>query len=220
MNCPTRVDPEALPNGWNQNPDIYATPRGSDTDSTANKLKQRSHRIDPQSHNVAEGKDPDEETGMGRDEHKSLGYSEVGVDRIVSSEGDGDNGANASGLGSGSVPNSRSALSRGRRGRPERKLKAPARGLWRVLCKYAKFVGPGWMVSVAYIDPGQSSLYLARPIGCSANISSNRQLCHRRGGRLLVSLPSPCHDPSVQYHSHIPPILVRQARLCHRAQPG
>lgn len=153
MNCPTRVDPEALPNGWNQNPDIYAAMRGSDTDSTANKLRQRSHRIDPQSHNVAEGKDPDEETGMGRQGRKNLEYSEVDVDRTVSSDNVGDTAGPDS--GSSSKPNSQTALSEGGKRRHGGGLKAPATGVWRVLCKYAKFVGPGWMVSVAYIDPGQ-----------------------------------------------------------------
>jgi metal iron transporter len=39
---------------------------------------------------------------------------------------------------------------------PNRKngLKAVALKVWGALAKYAKFVGPGIMISVAYIDPG------------------------------------------------------------------
>lgn len=47
--------------------------------------------------------------------------------------------------------------------------------LKKVLVKYSKFIGPGFMVSVAYIDPGN-------PLNCThemfTKLTAPRKLCH------------------------------------------
>lgn len=154
MNCPTRVDPEALPNGWNQNPDAFAAMRSSSINSTANKAKQRSHRIDPQSHMQAEGGDHDEERSAVPPKPDSMGYSEVAVDRVISS-------------GDGALHDTQTKTDSSSRDSPANNLESPSSGPRAVLAralgilrKFTKFVGPGWMVSVAYIDPGEMELLL------------------------------------------------------------
>lgn len=147
MNCPTRVDPEALPNGWNQNPDTYATKTNSDTNATANRLRLRDHRIDPGATSQADGISPNQELGVPPKKGVTIGYSETDVDCVheYDDDGDGYRANEAARLGSKLAREPRRAFSA---------IEDTAKGAWRVLRKYAKFVGPGWMISVAYIDPG------------------------------------------------------------------
>lgn len=153
MNCPTRVDPEALPNGWNQNPDTYATQTNSDTNATANRLRLRDHRIDPRAASQADGINPDQELGVPPKKEIAMGYSERDVDSAQDYDAgwDGNSRHNAKRPGQKVARQSRRAFNA---------VEETAKGAWRVLRKYAKFVGPGWMISVAYIDPGMCQILL------------------------------------------------------------
>ena len=150
MNCPSRVDPEALPNGWNQNPDLFAAQLNSDTNATSNRVRQRHHKIDP----TAQLETATIETTQAVEERDKETRSSDGGEgchgRVAETKEDNDSGVmmvNES---------DRFGISQ-----DQRRLKEPPRGAlvktWHALRKYIRFVGPGWMVSVAYIDPGRSS---------------------------------------------------------------
>jgi metal iron transporter len=146
MNCPSRVDP-LYEEGYNQNPDALnadATTR-ADMEHVANARLRSDHCIDtadappseiePSKHNVDEG---------GRN---AFGCEKLGNKRDVTVE------EKTGGPSSASPPSSGSGRTSG-----VGAWRGGARGLAQkglaVLRKYAKFVGPGFMVAVAYIDPG------------------------------------------------------------------
>lgn len=149
MNCPSRVDPEALPNGWNQNPDHFATQTASDTNATSNKATLRGHRIDT----AAQLDAIDTEIG------EQVAERDKAV-AVLGGGGGGDGAANARGEKEGAVDDSCTVIGDGDGSSPSRSGRAASRALFlpsqikKVLTKYIKFVGPGWMVSIAYIDPG------------------------------------------------------------------
>ncbi|OCK84083.1 natural resistance-associated macrophage protein [Lepidopterella palustris CBS 459.81] len=143
MNCPSRVD-HIETDGWNQNPpslNADATTR-ADMNHMANARLQRDHRIDPADPSRADLESPRQEiveenqntTQSGLGESKSV----IKVAKAQSTVSPGDGGNN------------------GRRG--SRNLKSTihdtAKKAIQVVAKYGKFVGPGFMVAVAYIDPG------------------------------------------------------------------
>ncbi|KAL9054382.1 MAG: hypothetical protein Q9162_004184 [Coniocarpon cinnabarinum] len=147
MNCPSRVDPEALPNGWNQNPDTFALQSNNEFSNRPNLVHLRDHRVpleqpekdalDSVGHNHEppepcshEGRDAfrREQRVLEHDEKASIAKSEID-DRQASVTAAGQTPEDVQ-------PNGRLART------------------WRVLCKFAKFIGPGFMVAVAYIDPG------------------------------------------------------------------
>lgn len=143
MNCPSRTEP-VCDDGWNQNPDALnadATTR-ADLSHMANARRQRDHCIDvidtladaegfPKSRPAAEETIIASEPVVQQSNVNGLKASpEVPVcdPRQLPSDATGHHrGTTATNL--------------------SRKLK-------RILLKYAKFVGPGFMVAVAYIDPG------------------------------------------------------------------
>ena len=147
MNCPVRTDP--LPGeGQNQNPPALAPQL-----TTNNSLNHRANQI----HNPvrAADSDPDPDGSHGVDEN------------VVSMDCERDNlqedAASAEKRkrmadGPGPLPDSADSRDVCR--------VHPRQGLWPVvwlqkvkeaLCRYAKFIGPGFMVSVAYIDPGEAA---------------------------------------------------------------
>lgn len=149
MNCPSRVD-HVDTDGWNQNPPALnadATTQ-ADLNHMANARLQRDHRIDPVDPSWA-NVDPGQEHTEGKENTAPLNTGNVkssakGSERFVatatlsasSSPGNGGN-------------NGRKVLRDWRNG-----LQGMARRTVQVLIKYGKFVGPGFMVAVAYIDPG------------------------------------------------------------------
>ena len=159
MNCPSRTD-AIIEDGMNQSPNAFApdiTTR-SDFGQIANARLQRDHRVG------VGGDATDAETvalqqlAKGPDKNGTSVFAAAG-------EGGGDGG----GLGRASdgamssernnsgdsmaSPNSQSS-----RSPPIKHLFHRARG---VLVKYGKFVGPGFMISVAYIDPGNYATAVA-----------------------------------------------------------
>lgn len=148
MNCPSRTDPE-VPDSYNQNPDALnadATTR-ADLDRIASARLQRDHRIDPGDGHTAEI-EPSEP-------HISEGDSTGKLKAILGQRNIGTR--NRKRLNSITGPNS-SSLG-GTVGRLDNNgclpVRTPFRKAVQILRKYAKFIGPGFMVAVAYIDPGK-----------------------------------------------------------------
>lgn len=147
MNCPSRVDEEALPNGWNQSPSPLALQTNNDMNGRANTRRQHDHRIqlsNPMDHIL-----PIDGEAVPRTKGKlhELGYSETAVDGVVSEEGDED--VSRAGTSEKEVEGKRRSGFAATAGGKLRQLK-------KRLVKFGGFVGPGFMISVAYIDPGMS----------------------------------------------------------------
>ncbi|KAF2642562.1 natural resistance-associated macrophage protein [Massarina eburnea CBS 473.64] len=146
MNCPSRVDPP-VDDGYNQNPNALnadATTR-ADLDHMANARLQRRHRIDPADGPASEI----ERGGPQNDDDKRIDVTALG--------GEGTTVVAVTGGKCPAGPGSGAGGTRGRLGGAKR-LRAAGKGASRkvlkVMRKYAKFIGPGFMVAVAYIDPG------------------------------------------------------------------
>ncbi|KAF2243587.1 natural resistance-associated macrophage protein [Trematosphaeria pertusa] len=147
MNCPSRVDP-VVTDGYNQNPNAFnadATTR-ADMDHMANARLRRDHRIDPANGSTSEI-EPSEQHNAGEEDN--------GI-KLTALHSQG-NIAIGNEKGPGAVAGAPSGTSRESAGRATN-WRTTGRGFsqqaLRVLRKYAKFIGPGFMVAVAYIDPG------------------------------------------------------------------
>ncbi|KAH7065425.1 transporter protein smf2 [Macrophomina phaseolina] len=138
MNCPSRADPE-IPPGWNQNPPALAADATTcnDLNHIANerqKRKSSSRGTDGGAlERLEQPPDIDRPTTQRRGPAPSSGALEPAFNRGYTGHGRG---------GSGQPPHRASKL-------PECFAK-----IKHVLAEYAKFIGPGFMVAVAYIDPG------------------------------------------------------------------
>lgn len=145
MNCPSRVDPEAVPNGWNQNPDPLALDTNADSNGIVNRRHQRDHHL---SCDLVQ--DSGYLAGIGHE--LACVESKQGV------------AVNTATNWAGGVLSPCPALPgrmddgcsshRGRRSKLEVIVQRSRQVLW----KFAKFIGPGFMVAVAYIDPGKGSI--------------------------------------------------------------
>ena len=141
-----------MPEGWNQSPDALnadATTR-ADLEHVANARLQAGHRIDPADALTA-NIDP-METSASKEPDIAV------APKQTSSQG---NDANEKSQNEAARPGS---LVSGGRTKLRRKIidwhkkSQPVSGkILSVLVKYAKAIGPGFMVAVAYIDPGKSS---------------------------------------------------------------
>lgn len=151
MNCPSRAD-HVDTDGWNQNPPALnadATTQ-ADLNYMANARLQRDHRIDPVDPSWA-NVDPGQEHIVEEENTAPLDTGNVmssakGSERFVAS--------------TATVSASSSPRNGGNNGRKVLRdwgnsLQGMARRIVEVLIKYGKFVGPGFMVAVAYIDPGE-----------------------------------------------------------------
>jgi len=149
MNCPSRVDPAHM-DGWNQNPDSLnadATTR-ADLSGVVNARTQRDHRIDLAEPSLElqtkeEGKDNDNGiAGQGKapggGEGDEKGGSRV-AERPAAAGGNGGGRGSRGGLTKNWTP----------------VAKRVGRKAYHIGSKYLSFIGPGFMVAVAYIDPGE-----------------------------------------------------------------
>jgi metal iron transporter len=160
MNCPSRTD-AIVEDGMNQSPNAFApdiTTR-SDFGQIANARLQRDHRVG------VGGDATDTETvalqqlAKGPDKNGTSVFAAAG-------EGGGDGGGlgrASDGAMSSERNNSGDSMASPNSCQPSRvppikHLFHRARG---VLVKYGKFVGPGFMISVAYIDPGNYATAVA-----------------------------------------------------------
>jgi len=159
MNCPSRTD-AIIEDGMNQSPNAFApdiTTR-SDFGQIANARLQRDHRVgvggdatDTEAVALQQlTKGPDKngtsviaEAGEGGGDGGGLGRT-----------GDGAMSSEHNNSGSTASPNSQSS-------RIPPPVKHFFHRLGSVFVKYGKFVGPGFMISVAYIDPGNYATAVA-----------------------------------------------------------
>ncbi|KAL8710725.1 MAG: hypothetical protein Q9220_004743 [cf. Caloplaca sp. 1 TL-2023] len=150
MNCPSRTDEADEPRGWNQNPPGLSadlTTR-ADLNGIANLRTHREHDLLSQSPIEMDGwVDPDE-PASGRQIRFAVGSSHVAED----SKGSSDRTTAAS---------DHTANSYQRKDRPTKLVSSWIYGLGKTLIKFTKFIGPGFMVAVAYIDPGNYSTDVA-----------------------------------------------------------
>lgn len=131
MNCPSRTDEILDHPGWNQNPAALAadlTVR-EDLNGIANLREQRGHRATP------ETKVPDVQT-FNREPEPSVPLPVA------------ENGMWSAGE-SHATPVLNKWSNRARDGLPRSLGKA-----WDAFVKFTRFVGPGFLIAVAYIDPG------------------------------------------------------------------
>lgn len=150
MNCPSRDDTDAEPHdGYNQTPPPFpsdTTPRGA--------LNHRANRRSMRSSTDASSSDTHDMEHTLTDEH-------VGV---ISGARNRTSGGVRKGTRAAVIGETASATHR--RASPtaddaflfKRQAENAYARVKRVLLKYCKFVGPGFMVAVAYIDPGAFTL--------------------------------------------------------------
>lgn len=147
MNCPSRTDPE-FPEGYNQNPNALntdATTR-ADLGYLANARARDDNRID--CHNMDNDiaiDRPQATEEDGRLQPKAF----YGLRRRSDATGSVDHGIAGTAIRPSAIFNEEQNVDRpkGRGG--------ILGGAIEVIRKYLKFVGPGFMVAVAYIDPGE-----------------------------------------------------------------
>jgi len=148
MNCPSRTDPE-IPDGHNQSPNALnsdATTR-ADLGFVANTRARNDHRID--CHNADDDMGIDQRQTAdedGRSNPKAFGGLRRRSDAVRKSE----------------PSNAQAAIRPSAIFSVEQDVVHPKcrggifAGAIEVVRKYLKFVGPGFMVAVAYIDPGKT----------------------------------------------------------------
>ncbi|KAK5113319.1 hypothetical protein LTR85_010936 [Meristemomyces frigidus] len=143
MNCPSRTEPE-VPDKWNQSPNALAgdSTTRSDLGRIASARLQRDHRLktdqDPHVELLALQQPADREGVKRRHVGGGDGTEEETGERMLEQTMGMQATADDDGVA-------------------DRKLPFWRRWLRRtatVLKKYSKFIGPGFMISVAYIDPG------------------------------------------------------------------
>lgn len=138
MNCPSKTDP-IVPDGHNQNPnDLSAdlTTR-SDLGRVANARKQREHTLS----------DPAQTPDAERIAHTDT----IEPHEKTTDEPRGSDGANEKDPANASTATASHAADPSPR---QPFYHRYAHHLFKILRTYAKFIGPGFMISVAYIDPG------------------------------------------------------------------
>lgn len=160
MNYHSRVDPEAVPNGWNQNPSSLALATNNDSNGIANLKRHRNHRIISETPLEADvqasgpyARPPsrqsiqiNELSSVGSNTQFEKGCSKAQVNAL--------DGVVTSACGdSSTIPraiHSAHGLANGR---------IVVRKWLSDVAKFRKFIGPGFMVAVAYIDPGMLSSF-------------------------------------------------------------
>lgn len=171
MNCPSRVDPE-IPPDWNQNPPALASDATTrkDLNHIANarqKRKSANHAspdgaVEPSHQSPDIDPDPAQRRGIGSARPRVEGSvkADMDVDTVESHTRDAPKASSApEALATTFNPGYTADGSAGHGG-PGRGGSIFTESLLKikdVLYKYAKFVGPGFMVAVAYIDPGEQA---------------------------------------------------------------
>lgn len=140
MNCPSRTDDTLEHPGWNQNPPLFSpdTTTCNDFNGTANSKAHRKHATGT---GTAVGDD-----AMNIDCHPHIRDDQ---NPVIRKPADGKAIAVVSGDESPPKNSSRS---------PHRLFKtyitSSAMHCAHILVKYSRFIGPGFLIAVSYIDPG------------------------------------------------------------------
>ena len=146
MNCPSRPDPSALDNdGYNPPPHPLALATNSDMNGLANRRPRSDHKLRHQDRDglderIAPVSDV-RDTGTGRERMPTAGAIE---DKDTASSG---------GRRRGDEAEEQSDTATNKTGLPA-SLSRQFHKLKHIIVKFSKFVGPGFMIAVAYIDPG------------------------------------------------------------------
>ncbi|KAK1820485.1 NRAMP-like transporter smf-3 [Friedmanniomyces endolithicus] len=208
MNCPSKTEPE-VPDDWNQNPnDLNGdTTTRSDFSRIANARLQRDHRLRDQDVAEVELVAMQQQTAEeGKGIHAGLPSIEDNDDERAHETGEM---MLEQTLGTADTPFG---------GNPSRNG-SPKAPLWRrsladcarVLLKYVKFIGPGFMISVAYIDPGN----YATDIGAGATYRFKLLFVVLMSNLFAIFLQSLCIklgtvtglNLAEMYRAHMPPWL-------------
>ena len=156
MNCPSRTDDPPEDAGWNQNPPSLAADLTTreDLNGIVNSRSRRSFKsIRLEEHGqVPIAVDPlqDADEASNNERPTSAGTRQENIRRPANSNDRSDDPSPAlhnSDLGSEAR---RRVLDRGKTVK-----------VWHMILKFGKFIGPGFMVAVAYIDPGNYSTDVA-----------------------------------------------------------
>lgn len=168
MNCPSRVDETLGHDDWNQSPPAFAADATTrqDLNGLANSRERWDHKEGPRNN--------DDNDGRGGDQLPEVdGFTDIEANAsAVKVYGSSERAQvrSSDGLRSRSTATAPPAdqllvssaddgsVSDGGRGK---RLRRVVRHGWDAAGKYAKFIGPGFMISVAYIDPGNYSTDVA-----------------------------------------------------------
>lgn len=156
MNCPSRNDiPPPEHSDYNQSPHPLSLDTNNDLNHLANRRSQRDHRLHLRPDDGLDDRitpilneRPDARGGKG---------GAKGVLEVVEREGAADAESLASSGGQDASGSAGGADASRRRG-VVAKTAEQARRLRHTLWNFSKFIGPGFTIAVAYIDPGSSPL--------------------------------------------------------------
>jgi len=157
MNCPSRTD-AIIEDGMNQSPNAFApdiTTR-NDFGQIANARLQRDHRVGVGGHATDTETVALQQLAKGPDKNGTSVFAEAGEgggDGGLGRAGDGAMSSERNNSGPTALPNTQSSC--------VPPIKHFFHRVGSVFVKYGKFVGPGFMISVAYIDPGNYATAVA-----------------------------------------------------------
>ena len=141
MNCPSRPDPIPLDqDGYNQSPHPLALESNNDRNGLANRILQRDHRLRTDDNDMLEDRIGPVLDQQPNKSAQSNSKAIPSVDGSIRSTAPSEHEE-------ASPPQSQ-------RTGPLNFITTNFHNLRRILVKFTKFVGPGLMISVAYIDPG------------------------------------------------------------------
>jgi hypothetical protein len=204
MNCPLRTEPE-FPEGYNQNPNELnadATTR-ADLGFMMNTRARDDHRLDCHS--------TDDDTAI---QQRQADEAEQGLQfRASGGLHRRLDAAKKSDDGSPETATRPSACSHEDQDvvHPERR-EGILGGAINVVRKYLKFVGPGFMVAVAYIDPGRFLTSLIANVIDGAD--RYRKLCYRRCCWCIIPIQIALHCTYVQHLRDFPTEPMHQIGNC------
>lgn len=154
MNCPSRTDEPVESDGWNQNPPALAADLTTrqDLNGISNLRTQRSSGISPSEEEVDNPRDgglshhlPPENPKVPQPNFEGKSFDVVATSQPSQSLD----------MSSSSTPEPSPSPP------PRNTFPSRLQHVVKILAKYIKFIGPGFMVSVAYIDPGNYSTDIA-----------------------------------------------------------
>ncbi|KAK4971932.1 NRAMP-like transporter smf-3 [Elasticomyces elasticus] len=148
MNCPSRTDADYENDAWNQSPNTLASDltTRSDLNGLVNRRQYRDHRLE-----LENGEHVELQNVKQRPERNSSKRQAISAPELVGSL------SRDLAVLSGHSEAKETVQAPARPGQARTALARTGQAVVRakdILRKYAKFVGPGFMISVAYIDPG------------------------------------------------------------------
>lgn len=155
MNCPSRTDEPVESDGWNQNPPALAADLTTrqDLNGISNLRTQRSSGISPSEEEVDNPRDGGLSHHLPPENPRAAPQPNIegkSFDVVATSQP-----SQSLDMSSSSTPGPSPSPP------PRNTFPSRLQHVGKILAKYIKFIGPGFMVSVAYIDPGNYSTDIA-----------------------------------------------------------